>query len=79
MTDLYYDGPMALTARFESGPQSTAFLKWRDGESDLASSLLEALGLDEEALAESGEAVEVHARVRVSFDPYRARLRGEDA
>jgi hypothetical protein len=77
VTDFYYEGPIVLSTYYESGPLSTVWLKWADGDGDLATSLIEALGLDEESMAESGKPVEVHARVRVSFDPYRARLRGE--
>jgi hypothetical protein len=78
MTDFYYDGPIVLTARYEFGPRSAVWLKWKIGENDLASALVEVLGIDEESMAESGESVEVRAQVRVSFDPYRAKKQGGD-
>lgn len=78
MSDFYYDGPIVLTARYDSGPaRSEVWLKWTTGEGDLASALVEALGIDEGSLVASDKAVEVHARVRVSFDSYRAELRDE--
>lgn len=78
MTDFYYDGPVVLTTTYENGPSSEVWLKWKnDGESDLASAIVEALGIDEESMAETHQEVEVHARVRITFDPYRAMHRGE--
>jgi hypothetical protein len=77
MTDFYYDGLITLHAFWNMGPQAAVHLNWTPDEDDLASLLIERVGLDKESMATEGVGVELRARVHITLDPYRAKKRGE--